>query len=96
MFDLLSSNAYVSPMAKREIITIPDAKLREISQPVGQVTPELLTLLDDMAETMYSAPGIGLAAIQIAEPEVVKKSYPDFWNDIKKLGFQVESPIKTD
>ncbi len=68
MFDPLSSNAYVSPMAKREIITIPDAKLREISRPVGQVTPELLELLDDMAETMYAAPGIGLAAIQIAEP----------------------------
>ncbi|MDJ0612835.1 MAG: peptide deformylase [Rhizobiaceae bacterium] len=55
-------------MAKRDIITIPDAKLRELSQPVGQITPELLALLDDMAETMYAAPGIGLAAIQIAEP----------------------------
>jgi len=68
MFDPSQLNAYVSFMAKRDIITIPDAKLREISQPAGQITPELLALLDDMAEAMYNAPGIGLAAIQIAEP----------------------------
>ena len=55
-------------MSVRQIITIPDAKLREVSKPVEQITPELLTLLDDMAETMYDAPGIGLAGIQIAEP----------------------------
>ena len=55
-------------MSIREIITIPDAKLREVSRPVEQITPEILALLDDMAETMYEAPGIGLAGIQIAEP----------------------------
>ena len=55
-------------MAIREIITIPDAKLRELSKPVEQIDESVLKLLDDMAETMYAAPGIGLAGIQIAEP----------------------------
>ncbi|MGI9352229.1 MAG: peptide deformylase [Rhizobiaceae bacterium] len=55
-------------MAIREIIKVPDAKLREVSKPVERVDAALLRLLDDMAETMYAAPGIGLAAIQIAEP----------------------------
>ncbi len=55
-------------MGIRKIISIPDAKLREISRPVERIDADLLRLLDDMAETMYDAPGIGLAAIQIAEP----------------------------
>ena len=55
-------------MSIREIIKIPDAVLREVSRPVERVDDELRALLDDMAETMYDAPGIGLAAIQIALP----------------------------
>lgn len=55
-------------MAIREIISIPDAVLREVSKPVERIDASLLALLDDMAETMYDAPGIGLAGIQIAEP----------------------------
>lgn len=55
-------------MSVREIITIPDAKLREVSKSVERIDDDLLRLLDDMAETMYAAPGIGLAGIQIAEP----------------------------
>ena len=55
-------------MTIREIIKIPDAKLREVSKPVERVDAAVLKLLDDMAETMYAAPGIGLAAIQVAEP----------------------------
>ena len=55
-------------MALREIICIPDKRLRLVSDPVGEVTAETRKLVDDMFETMYEAPGIGLAAIQIAVP----------------------------
>ncbi|MCG6203903.1 peptide deformylase [Rhodopseudomonas sp. HC1] len=55
-------------MALREIIILPDKRLREISKPVAEVTSEIRKLADDMFESMYDAPGIGLAAIQIAEP----------------------------
>ncbi|MEO0909471.1 MAG: peptide deformylase [Pseudomonadota bacterium] len=55
-------------MSKREIIHIPDPILRRTSKPIEQVDENVLKLLDDMAETMYDAPGIGLAAIQVAEP----------------------------
>jgi peptide deformylase len=43
--------------------------LRQISSPVEAITPELQTLIDDMFETMYAAPGIGLAAIQVGVPK---------------------------
>jgi peptide deformylase len=55
-------------MAIREIIILPDKQLRLVSKPVEKVTPEIRKLADDMFETMYDAPGIGLAAIQIAQP----------------------------
>ncbi len=55
-------------MAIRDIITLPDAKLRLISKPIERVDADLNRLIDDMLETMYEAPGVGLAAIQIAEP----------------------------
>jgi peptide deformylase len=55
-------------MAIREIIVLPDKQLRLVSRPVEKVTAELLKLADDMFETMYAAPGIGLAAIQVAQP----------------------------
>jgi len=55
-------------MAKREIITLPDKRLRLVSKPVEKITAELRKLTEDMFETMYDAPGIGLAAIQVAVP----------------------------
>ena len=55
-------------MAIREIIVLPDKQLRLVSRPVEKVTAELRKLADDMFETMYAAPGIGLAAIQVAQP----------------------------
>ncbi|ABD86374.1 peptide deformylase [Rhodopseudomonas palustris] len=55
-------------MALREIIIIPDKQLRLISKPVETVSAEVRRLADDMFETMYEAPGIGLAAIQVAQP----------------------------
>jgi len=56
-------------MALREIITLPDKRLRLKSQPVKALDKDLRALIDDMFETMYAAPGIGLAAIQIAVPK---------------------------
>jgi len=56
-------------MALRPILVAPDARLKQKSLPVeGGVTDAHRTLMDDMLETMYDAPGIGLAAIQIGEP----------------------------
>lgn len=49
----------------RQIIHYPDPRLRRRAEPVATVTDEVRSLIDDMAETMYEAPGIGLAAIQI-------------------------------
>ena len=54
-------------MALREILTFPNPKLREISVPIKEFTPDLKTLGEDMIETMYHAKGIGLAAPQIGE-----------------------------
>jgi peptide deformylase len=55
-------------MAKLEIITLPDPLLRKASAPVERVDAELLKLADDMLETMYAAPGVGLAAVQVGIP----------------------------
>lgn len=52
-------------MALRPILIIPDKKLRTKSAVVSKITPDLRKLVEDMFETMYEAPGIGLAAIQI-------------------------------
>lgn len=55
-------------MAIRPIIETPDPRLRVISKPVEAFDDALKTLVADMFETMYDAPGIGLAAIQVGEP----------------------------
>ncbi len=49
----------------RPIITLPDKRLRRVSEPVGKVTAETKKLVEDMFESMYEAPGIGLAAVQL-------------------------------
>jgi len=57
-------------MALREILTVPNPVLKQVSTPVeGGVTDELRALMDDMLETMYDAPGIGLAAVQVGVPK---------------------------
>ena len=55
-------------MAIREIIEVPDPLLKQVSRPVETFDEELRTLVADMFETMYDAPGIGLAAIQVGVP----------------------------
>jgi peptide deformylase len=58
-------------MALRDILIIPDKRLRQKSQPATAVDKPLRALIDDMFETMYAAPGIGLAAIQVGVPQRV-------------------------
>ena len=55
-------------MTIRPLVIIPDSKLRLVSEPVREITSEIRQLADDMLETMYDAPGVGLAAIQIGVP----------------------------
>jgi peptide deformylase len=55
-------------MAIREILEVPDLRLKQISAPVTAFDDELRSLVADMLETMYEAPGIGLAAIQVGVP----------------------------
>ncbi len=52
-------------MSQRKIVIEPDPILRKVSEPIEKVDNDLRKLLDDMLETMYAAPGIGLAAVQV-------------------------------
>jgi peptide deformylase len=58
-------------MALKPLVIIPDAQLRSKSAAVSKITPEIRKLVEDMFETMYDAPGIGLAAIQVGVPQRV-------------------------
>src|SRR5579885_324344 len=58
-------------MAIREILVLPDRRLRLKSEPVKTIDRQLHARVEDMCETMYAAPGIGLAAIQIGVPQRV-------------------------
>jgi peptide deformylase len=56
-------------MALREILILPDKRLRLVSEPVKKIDADVKKLVEDMFETMYDAPGIGLAAIQVGVPK---------------------------
>jgi peptide deformylase len=56
-------------MALRDILILPDKRLRLVSKPVARIDAGIRALVEDMFETMYAAPGIGLAAIQVGEPK---------------------------
>ena len=58
-------------MALREILVVPHPILKQVSTPVVSVDDDLRALMDDMLETMYAAPGIGLAAVQVGVPRRV-------------------------
>jgi len=62
-------------MALREILILPDKRLRQVSKPVTKIDAATKRLVEDMFETMYEAPGIGLAAIQIGEPVRIVTMY---------------------
>ena len=69
-------------MALRDIVILPDKRLRQVSKPVVKTDVATKKLVEDMFATMYAAPGIGLAAIQIGEPvrivtmDLAKKDEP--------------------
>jgi peptide deformylase len=69
-------------MALLDIIVAPDPRLKLKAKPVGRVTPEIRQLMDDMLETMYAAPGVGLAAPQVGRllrvivVDIAKKDEP--------------------
>jgi peptide deformylase len=58
---------YIEDVMIRTILHYPDKRLREKGARVSEITPAIQALVDDMAETMYAAPGVGLAATQIGE-----------------------------
>jgi len=69
--DRVGRTPYIAAMALRDIIILPDMRLRLVSEPAKTIDAELRLLVDDMLETMYEAPGIGLAAIQVGVPKRV-------------------------
>lgn len=66
--DAFPASHYLTAMTIRPLIILPDPVLRQVSRPVERVDDAVRKLADDMLETMYDAPGIGLAAIQVGEP----------------------------
>jgi peptide deformylase len=78
-------------MAIRPIIEAPDPLLRQVSSPVESITPEIQTLIDDMFETMYAAPGIGLAAIQVGVPKRILVM--DIQDPVEEGGEPVLNPM---
>ncbi len=63
--DRHGATTYIGAMAVREILVLPDKRLRQVSEPVKKIDAGIRKLVSDMFETMYDAPGIGLAAIQV-------------------------------
>ena len=66
--DRARSLSYLTFVAPLDIITLPDRKLRLVSDPIERIDDDLRRFADQMLETMYDAPGIGLAAIQVGVP----------------------------
>jgi peptide deformylase len=66
--DAFGNSNYLKVMSIKPLIILPDPKLRLVSKPVERIDDELRKFAGDMLDTMYDAPGIGLAAIQVGEP----------------------------
>jgi peptide deformylase len=69
--DRFPATAYIATMALREILILPDKRLRQVADPVKKIDAGIRKLVEDMFETMYEAPGIGLAAVQVGTPKRV-------------------------
>ena len=71
-------------MALLSILEYPDPRLNKVASPVAAVTPEIQKLVRDMAETMYAAPGVGLAATQVnVHKRVIVIDISDTRDDLK-------------
>ena len=68
--------AYIAAMALRDILILPDKRLRQVSEPVKKIDAGIRKLVEDMFETMYDAPGIGLAAIQVGDAQAGRHHGP--------------------
>ncbi len=85
-------------MAVRDILILPDKRLRLVSKPVAKIDAATRKLVEDMFETMYDAPGIGLAAIQIGEPkrvvtmDLAKKDEPKAAAGVHQPGADLARP----
>ena len=84
-------------MAVRDILTVPDPRLKLVSKPVEAVDDALRALMDDMVETMYAADGIGLAAIQVGvDKRVIVMDLSDDRNSPKFYVNPVITPLTED
>jgi peptide deformylase len=72
-------------MAVLEVLLYPDPTLREVSQPVARVTDDTFRLVEDLVETMYAAPGVGLAAPQVGQLQRIIVLDTDYENPGKSL-----------
>lgn len=78
-------------MAIRPIVEVPDPRLKQVSKPVETFDDELKTLVEDMFDTMYDAPGIGLAAIQVGVP--LRVLVIDLQESLEECGEPVRRPM---
>ncbi len=69
MLEESALSSYFRRMALLPILEVPDPRLRQVSTPVEEVNDEIRALIADLFETMYAAPGIGLAAVQVGVPK---------------------------
>ena len=92
-------------MALLEILEFPDPRLRTVAKPIEKVDAIALKLIDDMLETMYDAPGIGLAAIQVGVPKRVividlskdeEKKNPLYFVNPKIILLNIELELKAE
>jgi peptide deformylase len=81
-------------MAIREILKYPDSRLTQVAQPVKNITADTVRLVNDMLETMYAAPGVGLAATQVATSQRIIVLDLDHENPGKNT-FKLINPVIT-
>lgn len=79
-------------MASLEILKFPDARLTKVAKPVKNISADTLKLINDMLETMYSAPGVGLAAPQVGAAQRVVVLDVDHQNPQKKV-YKLINPV---